>query len=234
MTVGIVLALLAGLGFTVFGLGAFNQAVASYDAASWVWSTNQGEVARINGVTAKVDTRVDVAQAKGHIVQLNQSDRFVLLRDNSTGLISSLDLTSLQVAGSQPGQSGIQPGDQSRFNSFVAAYEAHGNGAIAISAPTGVNSQAMIGFFAQRINEMGVSKDRILVATHDAPDGDMRVEINYVSYQAHSDTCGDWSQDLTFTGDNETIHNFGCAVQRNVAAQLATLPSGVSAASTAV
>jgi pilus assembly protein CpaD len=120
-----------------------------------------------------------------------------------------------------PADAGIQPGDQSRFSSFVASYEAHGNGAIAISAPTGVNSQAMIGFFAQRINEMGVPKDRIMVATHDSPDGDMRVEINYVSYQAHSDTCGDWSQDLTYTADNETVHNFGCAVQRNVAAQIA-------------
>jgi pilus assembly protein CpaD len=120
-----------------------------------------------------------------------------------------------------PADAGIQPGDQSRFSSFVASYEAHGNGAIAISAPTGVNSQAMITFFAQRINEMGVPKDRILVATHDSPDGDMRVEINYVSYQAHSDTCRDWSQNLTYTADNETTHNLGCAVQRNVAAQIA-------------
>src|SRR5262249_26862875 len=37
-----------------------------------------------------------------------------------------------------PADAGIQPGEQARFNSFIASYEAHGNGAIAISAPTGV------------------------------------------------------------------------------------------------
>ena len=120
-----------------------------------------------------------------------------------------------------PADSGIQPDDQARFAAFIADYEAHGNGSIAVSAPSGMNSQAMIGFFAQRINDMGVSKDHILVATHDAPNGDMRVEINYVSYEAHTGKCGDWSQDLDFTADNDTPRNFGCAVQQNIAAQVA-------------
>ena len=120
-----------------------------------------------------------------------------------------------------PADAGIQPADQARFTSFIADYEAHGNGSIAVSAPSGMNSQAMIGFFAQRINDLGVSKDHILVATHDAPDGDMRVEINYVSYQAHTDKCGDWSENLAYTDDNLTPKNFGCSVQQNIAAQLA-------------
>ena len=81
-----------------------------------------------------------------------------------------------------PADAGISPADQARFDSFVADYQEHGNGSIAVSAPAGINSKGMIGFFAQRINDMGVPKDHILVASHDAPDGDMRVEINYVSY----------------------------------------------------
>jgi len=100
VTIGTVASLLVGLGLTVLGLGAADQAVASYDAASWVWSKTKGEVARINGVTAKVDTRVDVPQARGHQMQVSQSDRFVILRDVSTGLVSTMDLTSLQVAAS--------------------------------------------------------------------------------------------------------------------------------------
>ena len=120
-----------------------------------------------------------------------------------------------------PADSGIQPAEQAKFTSFVANYEAHGNGAIAVNAPSGASSQAALGFFAQRINEMGVSKDRILIATHDAPDGDMRVEINYVTYQARADRCGDWSDDLAVTLSNETPHNFGCSVARNIAAQVA-------------
>jgi pilus assembly protein CpaD len=120
-----------------------------------------------------------------------------------------------------PADSGIQPNDQARFAGFIADYEAHGNGSIAVTAPSGMNSQAMIGFFAQRINDLGVSKDHILVATHDSPDGDMRVEINYVSYEAHTDKCGDWSQDLDYTSNNDTPRNFGCSVQQNIAAQVA-------------
>src|SRR5689334_10707221 len=97
VTIGTVLSLVTGLGLTVLGLGAADQAVASFDAASWMWSKSKGEVARVNGVTAKVDTRVDVAAARGHQVQITQNDRFVLLRDVNTGVISTMDLTSLKV-----------------------------------------------------------------------------------------------------------------------------------------
>lgn len=107
VTIGTVASLVVGLGLTVLGLGAADQAVASYDAASWVWSRTRGELARINGVTAKVDTRVDVAKAHGHLVQVSQSDKFVILRDVNTGVISSMDLTSLQVYASAPATSGI-------------------------------------------------------------------------------------------------------------------------------
>jgi len=97
VTIGTVLSLVAGLGLTVLGLGAADQAVASFDAASWVWSKTKGEMARINGVTAKVDTRVDVRGARGHQLAVSQNDKFVILRDLTTGQISSMDLTTLQT-----------------------------------------------------------------------------------------------------------------------------------------
>src|ERR687890_17346 len=107
VTIGTVLSLLTGLGLTVLGLGAADQAVASFDAASWVWSKTKGEMARINGVTAKVDTRVDVAAGRNHQMQVSQNDRFVILRDVNTGQVSSMDLTSLQIAVTTPTSSGI-------------------------------------------------------------------------------------------------------------------------------
>ena len=107
VTIGTVLSLVAGLGLTVLGLGAADQAVASFDAASWVWSKPKGEMARINGVTAKVDTRVDVAAGRNHQMQVSQNDRFVILRDVNTGQVSSMDLTSLQAAVTTPTNSGI-------------------------------------------------------------------------------------------------------------------------------
>ena len=93
---GTVLALAGGLGLTVLGLGAADQAVASFDAASWVWSRSKGEVARINGVTAKVDTRVSVPDVRGHQLEVTQTDRFVILRDVNTGRIGTMDLTTLK------------------------------------------------------------------------------------------------------------------------------------------
>nr|WP_199515601.1 fibronectin type III domain-containing protein [Nucisporomicrobium flavum] len=108
VTIGTVLTLVTGLGLTVLGLGAADQAVASFDAASWVWSRAKGEVARVNGVTARVDTRVDVPRARGHQMQVTQNDRFVILRDVQTGTVSTMDLTSLQeAAGTWSTASGI-------------------------------------------------------------------------------------------------------------------------------
>jgi pilus assembly protein CpaD len=120
-----------------------------------------------------------------------------------------------------PADQGMSGGDAARLRAFVADYQAHGSGSIAVSAPAGMNSIAAESFFAQQINQMGVSRDHILVSNHDAVGGDQRVEINYVSYRAHADECGDWSEDLSFTLDNGTPKNFGCSVQRNIAAQVA-------------
>lgn len=97
VTMGVVVVLAAALGLTVRGLGSADEALASSDAASWVWSRERGEVARVNGVTAKVDTRVDVGPARGHGVQVSQSDRYVILRDVDTGAIATMDLADLQA-----------------------------------------------------------------------------------------------------------------------------------------
>ncbi len=51
---------------------------------------------------------------------------------------------------------------------------------------------------------------------------DTRVDVSYIAYTAHADSCGkDWSEDLAFTADNLTPANFGCSVQHNIAAMVA-------------
>jgi pilus assembly protein CpaD len=120
-----------------------------------------------------------------------------------------------------PADGGLAPADAAKLNAFVADYRDHGNGAIAVSAPAIPAAEGAMQWFAGHINAMGIARDRILVAGHDAPDGDLRVEINYVSYEARTDKCGDWSEDLDFTLMNTTPKNFGCAVQQNIAAMVA-------------
>lgn len=107
VTVGTVLALVVAMGLTVLGLGAADNAVASFDASSWLWSAAKSEVARVNGVTGRVDTRVEVPKGRGHSMQVTQTDRFLLLRDLDTGLVSSLDLATLQVTATMSTTAGL-------------------------------------------------------------------------------------------------------------------------------
>ncbi|MFI6763432.1 fibronectin type III domain-containing protein [Micromonospora sp. NPDC050417] len=97
VTIGTVGALVAAMGLTVLGLGAADNAVASYDASAWLWSAARSELARVNGITARVDTRTQVPDGRSHPMQVVQTDRLLVLRDLTTGQVSSLDLATLQV-----------------------------------------------------------------------------------------------------------------------------------------
>jgi pilus assembly protein CpaD len=116
---------------------------------------------------------------------------------------------------------GATPAAMGQLDAFITSYRDHGTGSISVSAPASPTSQGMIDFVAGRINQMGIGRDKILVSTHDARPGDMLVEVNYISYQARTKACGDWSDNLALTLDNRTPRNFGCAVQQNFAANIA-------------
>ncbi|MET8907545.1 fibronectin type III domain-containing protein [Micromonospora sp. NPDC004551] len=107
VTIGTVAALLAAMGLTVLGLGAADNAVANYDASSWLWSTSRSELARVNGVTARVDTRMEVPGGRRHQMQVAQTDRLLILRDLNTGQVSSLDLATLQITARTPTAPGL-------------------------------------------------------------------------------------------------------------------------------
>ncbi|MCW2639432.1 MAG: hypothetical protein JWP76_1738, partial [Dactylosporangium sp.] len=130
VTVGTVAAMLAGIGATMFGLGAADNAIANFDAASWLWSNNKGEVARVNGVTGRVDTRYKVSDSLGHTVQVSQTDRYVILRDLTTGKVGVLDLASLQLSASTQTTAGIG-----------VTVAVHGDSAFVIDAVQGAVSQ---------------------------------------------------------------------------------------------
>ena len=115
---------------------------------------------------------------------------------------------------------GLLPEDAARFEEFVALYLERANGPLSISAPAGRDAAAAISYFAERLASLGVARSRIMVGTHEATDGDTRVEISYLGYIAHTDPCGDWSKDLANTAANQSSPNFGCAVQHNIAAMV--------------
>lgn len=102
VTLTTVIALLVATGLTVLGLGAADTAVTNVDSASWLWSSSRGEVDRVNGVTARVDTRAKITDAQNHEIEITQNDRYLILRDLETGQVTALDLTTLQISAVVP------------------------------------------------------------------------------------------------------------------------------------
>jgi hypothetical protein len=107
ITLTTVIALLLATALTVLGIGATDNAVANYDASSWLWSSGRGEVDRVNGVTARVDTRTKIKDAQNHEIQISQTDKYLILRDLDTGEVSALDLTTLQINAVLPTTPGL-------------------------------------------------------------------------------------------------------------------------------
>lgn len=126
--------------------------------------------------------------------------------------------TSIKLSFSAP-EAGLLPDDADKLEAFVEDFLSRGSGSISVSAPKGPDSNAVVGYFGTRLFNMGVPRSKILVGTHDGPDA--RVEIGFIAYQASTKPCGDWSENLANTADNYTAPNFGCAVQANIAAQVA-------------
>ena len=107
ITLTTVIALLAATALTVLGLGAADTAVTNFDASSWVWSSGRSEVERVNGVTARVDTRAKIKDSQNHEIQITQTDKYLILRDLETGQVTALDLTTLQVSAVMPSTPGF-------------------------------------------------------------------------------------------------------------------------------
>src|SRR6201994_1454130 len=75
------------------------------------------------------------------------------------------------------GAGGMTPDDAVKFDSFLAEYRAHGNGSLGISVPDGPASRVAISYFAERAAATGISRDKILVSTHELAGGDRRVDV---------------------------------------------------------
>ncbi|GAA0710873.1 fibronectin type III domain-containing protein [Dactylosporangium roseum] len=97
---GLALAVAAGLVGTIFGLGATGQAPEVVDGDAWLWSSTEGEVARVNSSSGGVDLRQPVADSQGHRVRVTQDDQFVFLHDLDTGRVTSVDLARMGFSGS--------------------------------------------------------------------------------------------------------------------------------------
>lgn len=107
--------LVGALVATLIGTGAFSREATGEDASLWLWTVPTGEVARVNGLTAATDARVEIPDAAGNMVQIVQNDEYLILRDLTTGNVSAIDLRTLDLTG----EATTAPGDGVR----LALYE---------------------------------------------------------------------------------------------------------------
>ena len=113
---------------------------------------------------------------------------------------------------------GLMPEDAAKFDEFVGAYLTTSESAVSVTVPDGPASQQAITYFGERLASMGVPRSHIIVGYRN--DGDPRVELSYTSYAAHTDPCGDWSDDASNIASNLPRADLGCSVQHNIAAQI--------------
>ena len=115
----------------------------------------------------------------------------------------------------------LQPSQINAVMGFANQAMAAGLTPIAIARPNGGGGSARVASeVAALMVQQGFPRQMISISTYPAPSS-APIQVSYVSTYAKTDECGMWPEDLSSTAANNHYANFGCAVQANIAAQVA-------------
>lgn len=115
----------------------------------------------------------------------------------------------------------LQPTQINAVSGFVHRALQAGVSPMTVSRPSGGgNSARVAGEVASLMVGQGVRRENVRFVTYPGS-ANGAVRISYVSSYAKTKKCGDWSKDLTETSGNMEYPNLGCAVQNNIAAEIA-------------
>ncbi len=116
---------------------------------------------------------------------------------------------------------GLDAGQINAVKAFIHQAAQAGVTPMTVSRPSGGGaSRRVASEVASLLMEQGVPRNRVRFISYPAP-GSAPVRISYISSYAQTKPCGDWSEDLTDTSQNTSYANLGCAVQANIAAEIA-------------
>ena len=131
------------------------------------------------------------------------------------------------------GHAGLDARQYEDLKAFTAEYRRKGKGAILAQVPAGTGNDAAARHTMARIRdvlgEAGVPASYVAVTSYPVADpfvaAPIRLSFNHLTARVNS-TCGTWPRDLGVSDlghgvTNESYWNLGCAMQSNVAAQVA-------------
>jgi pilus assembly protein CpaD len=117
--------------------------------------------------------------------------------------------------------------DVGRVADFGRQFRASRAATVRVLVPEG-SANASAARLASRdavaaLKREGVPASRILVQPYraDALEGAVPIRLSYSALAARTGPCGRWPDQLADTEQNRNYHNFGCASQQNLAAQVA-------------
>lgn len=126
------------------------------------------------------------------------------------------------------GSTGMSPHQRAQVVDFLNRYRGGdtGNSKLVISAPSGspneVAAMQAVAEIRHLMRDGGFSETAITVeAYHEERDPQPAIRISYLRFVAEGPECGRWTTNLAEETKNLPYPNFGCATQRNFAAQVA-------------
>ncbi|WP_411034761.1 CpaD family pilus assembly protein [Shinella sp. BYT-45] len=111
---------------------------------------------------------------------------------------------------------------------FAADHAAKSRGAVQVMLPLGSVNAATAQRLGKEIRATliaaGVRRDQVIMTRYDAAGygASAPIRLAFFAITANAGPCGEWPEDLVVnTMENRNYHNFGCASQANLAAQVA-------------
>ncbi len=112
----------------------------------------------------------------------------------------------------------LQPNQINAVSAFARSANGNGFSGVTLRRPAGGGASGRVASeVASLLTQMGMPAHMIKHATYPAS-ASSPVQISYVRSYAKTKECGDWSENLADTANNDSMINHGCAVQANIAA----------------
>jgi len=126
------------------------------------------------------------------------------------------------------GSSGLTSPQRAQVAGFIERYRGAdaGNSKLVVSVPSGSSNEPAIvrtvSDLRGLIASAGFAESNVVVEPFmESRAGGAPIRIAYLRYVAHAPECGNWPANLADERRNLEYHNFGCAQQHNLAAQIA-------------